>query len=388
MFYNWVNEIWEIEHFVFYLKARKMVVQVKLGDRPKQVEDLSQLEINTSEWVQITSKLFAESCKPTLCVQRISSRLYEEDYTEVIPSNVFLEYCVQEHMELKLKTPQSSKKRSTQNLLRLFQTNLKKQSTQKPPKGFDLLNYGKKNSKPKPQEKSIIVDEELEMATAETSPQTHKEPVYYTLPSQESQEEEYQKQIEELVDERDRVKDALEETIQFCDTISYEHDMLLIQNYNIKKLLSVVTDKLIRVNPNLVKDVDFSLVLEDPCKDFKPTGILSEPKSEKSFSSLLNAKEEFLEALEDSEEVVDLPFSELAGQNIKKNHPNTPKFSLQNFKSEIYYSQVDYDPSSEGFIELRKGDKIRLISEMEDWCVGENLETGERGLFASDYVSK
>lgn len=201
---------------------------------------------------------------------------------------------------------------------------------------------------------------------------------------------EYKRELEQVVQERDHIKEALDETIEFCDTVSYEHDLLLIQNRKLKKILSLVTDKLIRIDSKLIKDIDFSEIINDPCKDFKPTGILDE-KQENEHNKNTNATNEDFEIPEPIGRGFDMPFSENAGKNInKKNVPFTPKFTLSNeeFDETAFKCVKDHTPTQAGFLSMSKGDVIKKISELDEWYFGENLSSGARGFFTPDLVSK
>lgn len=200
--------------------------------------------------------------------------------------------------------------------------------------------------------------------------------------------EDYQRDLEEVITERDRIKEALEETIEFCDTVSYEHDLLLIQNSKLKKLLSVVTDKLIRIDSKHISDLDFSEILNDPCKDFKPTGILKE----KPDSKYGNVHVSFTDQYDNTE--YEMFQSKTKQENPKKEErnrkiPPTPKFTLEgnSFSEEdIFVSSFDYKPSQSGLLNMGKGDKIHKLSELDDWFFGENLRTGDKGFFPPNFV--
>jgi len=152
-----------------------------------------------------------------------------------------------------------------------------------------------------------------------------------------------------------------------------------------------VTDKLIRVDSKLIKDIDFSEIINDPCKEFKPTGILDEKQENGTTSSAPNEIEieepidepmyEPIESKETREETYpeeeeedygkgyDMPFSDSAGKNIKKkNIPPTPKFTLGNeeFDDSIFTCKQDHSPIQSGFLAMNKGDLIKKISELDE----------------------
>ncbi|CAG9323927.1 unnamed protein product [Blepharisma stoltei] len=419
MLNNFLNENWNKETFLFYLKARKAIIQVKLGDSSKGTVELKDLMLGTNEWVSLVSKLFQETLKPTYCVQRMAARLVDADYSTEIPASVFIEFCVNEFREVKLKEINKSSMKKLNNVL------LPSNGQNKPklparknelPKNFNIMDYGKKQSKTLAKQPSVgslkqiesvkniefsnkIVDEELEMATVEESPQSHEKPKYYSISmfstdwedqkrELEADLEDCQRDLEEVIIERDRIKEALEETIEFCDTVSYEHDLLIIQNSKLKKILSFVTDKLIRVDSKLIADIDFSEILNDPCKEFKPTGILKEKRDSKSFIPKFPEVESY-EEIENAQYDSKKKTSESDKENKRRNIPPTPKFTFENeeFPKEIYTTLVDYNPSQSGLLNMVKGDRIQKISEHEDWFFGENLQTGDKGFFPPNFVS-
>ena len=220
------------------------------------------------------------------------------------------------------------------------------------------------------------MDEELNGATVEESPPSSAKPMFYKISNvYENHSEELaqcQYELQKHIAEKDKIKEALEETVEFCDSVSYEHDLLLIQNSKLKKLLSIVTDKLIRIDQDAINDIDFSDVLDDPCMDFKPTGILKEKK---------NRKGKFEK---NRHNLLDLPFSESAGRDMgKKKVPATPKFSVgtNEFEEDMFVCCEEYMPSQAGLLNMKKGDKIKKISELDDWYFGENMGSGNRGFF-------
>lgn len=344
-------------------------MQIKLGDNFKAETDLQALKLNQTEWVSVAVKMFTGLLKPTISVQRVTKRLLDSDYTDEVPGNILLVHIVEEYSANLLKKPQVNGKPIGQQ-----------PKPKLPPRktaDFDIMKYGKNVAVAKKlgtRENSYYIDEELHSATVEASPPSTEKPVFYRISNSfESNNEELyrcREDLEKAVSDKDRLKEALEETVEFCDSVSYEHDLLLIQNSKLKKLLSIVTDKLIRIDQDAINDIDFSDVLDDPCADFKPTGILKEKKNGKSEKN----KQHYL----------DLPFSESAGKEIgKKKVPATPKFSVaqSEFEEDILVCGEDYLPSQAGLLNMKKGERIKKISELDDWFFGENLENGTRGFF-------
>lgn len=72
-------------------------------------------------------------------------------------------------------------------------------------------------------------------------------------------------QLKEEEEESSRLRDALEETIELCDAVSYQHDILLIQNSKNKNLIASLADKLLEIDESLLKEFDFSEIINDPC---------------------------------------------------------------------------------------------------------------------------
>ena len=248
---------------------------------------------------------------------------------------------------------------------------------------FDIMKYGKFQNikKTSTRENSFIIDEELHTATVEESPPSNEKPMFYKILSTSENNSgelfQTQQELQRIISEKDKIKEALEETVDFCDSVSYEHDLLLIQNSKLKKLLSVVTDKLIRIDQDAINEIDFSDVLDDPCMDFKPTGILKEKK---------NGKGKYEK---NRHNLLDLPFSETAGKDInKKKVPATPKFSVPSneFDDNMLVCNEEYLPSQPGLLNMKKGDKIKKISELDDWFFGENLQNGNRGFFPPNNI--
>ncbi|OMJ84897.1 hypothetical protein SteCoe_13879 [Stentor coeruleus] len=375
-FYNFLNGIWENDLFLFYLKSRKAIIQIKLGDNFKAETDLQSLSLNQNEWVNVVMKLFTGVAKPTSCVQKITKRLLDDDFTDEVPGNVLLVDFVEEYYDSLIRKNAGKLQSKTHDKPKL------------PPRqgkvSFDIMKYGKhvQNKKPSTRENSYIIDEELHMATVEESPPTNEKPVFYKIStSYDNHSDELyhcQQELQKTVCEKDRIKEALEETVDFCDSVSYEHDLLLIQNSKLKKLLSIVTDKLIRIDQDAINDIDFSDVLDDPCIDFKPTGILKEKTNGKG--KYEKGRQNFL----------DLPYSEAAGKDMqKKKVPATPKFSAttNEFEEEVIICAEEYMPSQPGLLNMKKGDRVKKISELDDWFFGENLETGTRGFFPPSNIS-
>ena len=311
--------------------------------------------------------------KPTTCVQKITKRLLDADLSNEIPANLLLVHLVEEYQS-------SFKKPSIKQPVQIKQVEKPRLPPRQNNADFDIMKYGKHSAIPKKQstrENSFIVDEELHCATVEESPPSSEKPMFYRISNtfDKTHSEELiqcENELQKIIEEKDKIKEALEETVDFCDSVSYEHDLLLIQNSKLKKLLSIVTDKLIRIDQDAINDIDFSDVLDDPCMDFKPTGILKENKNgkgkyEKNRHNLLN-----------------LPFSETAGREIhKKKIPATPKFSetSNEFDADIFVCCDNYIPSQPGLLNMKKGDKIKKISELDDWYFGENLGNKTRGFF-------
>ena len=370
IFYNFLNDHWPLELFLFYIKCRKSLVQIKLGDNYKGEIELQQVKLSQSEVVSVAAKMFNGLVSATSIVQRLTIRLLNSDFTDEVPGNVLLVMLVEEYFEIR------NKKINAGNGAKTVQAK-PKLPPRKESNGFDIMKYGKHANGPKrigTRENSFYIDEELHGATVEASPPSNEKPVFYRISNNfDSSAEELgicRDELEKVVMEKDRLKEALEETVEFCDSLSYEHDLILIQNSKLKKLLSIVTDKLIRIDQDAINDIDFTDVLEDPCVDFKPTGILKEKKNGKTEKG----KKHYL----------DLPFSEHAGKDMgKKKIPVSPKFSAsQNeFEDDILVCCENYLPSQAGLLNMNKGDKIKKISELDDWFFGENLENGSRGFF-------
>ena len=353
-------------------------MQIKLGDNFKADADLGNLSLSQTEWVSVAVKLFTGLMKPTTCVQKITKRLLDADFNSEIPANFLLVYLVEEYQA-------SIKKTNTKEITESKQV----QKPMLPPRqnkvDFDIMKYGKYSAitkKPSTRENSFLVDEELHSATVEESPPSSEKPMFYKI-SEAADNNHFDKliqcknELQKTIEEKDKLKEALEETVDFCDSVSYEHDLLLIQNSKLKKLLSIVTDKLIRIDQDAINDIDFSDVLDDPCMDFKPTGILKENKNRKG-------KYE-----KNRHNLLDLPFSETAGREIhKKKVPATPKFSIASneFDDDLFTCNEDYEPSQPGLLNMKKGDKIKKISELDDWYFGENLENNTRGFFPPDNI--
>ena len=391
LFYNFLNETWDLQLFQFYLRCRKGIMQIKLGDNFKAEAELVSLSLSQSEWVSVAVKLFTGLVKPTTCVQRITKRLLDADFTGDVPANALLIHLVEEYQETFKQTAKTLTESTNREKVSERNVGLAKVSSSikngnrpvMPPRqnkvDFDIMKYGKYSSnlkKTSTGENSFIMDEELHGATVEESPLSSAKPMFYKISNvYENHSEELaqcQYELQKVVAEKDKIKEALEETVEFCDSVSYEHDLLLIQNSKLKKLLSIVTDKLIRMDQDAINDIDFSDILDDPCLDFKPTGILKEKK---------NRKGKFEK---NRHNLLDLPFSESAGRDIgKKKIPATPKFSVggNEFEEDLYICGEEYIPSQAGLLNMNKGDKIKKISELDDWYFGENLRTGSRGFF-------
>jgi hypothetical protein len=312
LIWRYSNDFESQDEFAFYLKviyiqARKLVTQLKVGDNPKASVLMKNLSLKTDEWVNIVSLIFNSEYKPTACVERISHRLLESEYTTEIPAIVLLKTCMSEYEDIKSKSKAASSHRrnsSTSTVYKRIEDLLDKKNQQRPlpipnqknkyklPQDWDIMSYAKRK---RPMFHSnrkmrLLDDEELANATVDKSPHRRPQTVhYYQVNTQEDSADEdpwhsgvtddltpSRKEIEQLTSERDRLREALEETIEFCDAVSYEHDLLLTQNVKIKRVLSLVTDKLIRMNPKLLYDIDFGDVINDPCSEFQPTGILKE----------------------------------------------------------------------------------------------------------------
>ena len=381
IFYNFLNEIWSNELFKFYLRCRKSILQIKLGDSYKAETEIQSLMLNQSEWVSLTLKMFSGLLKPTTCVQKITKKLLDADYdyTSEVPGNVLLVNLVEEY-RLSFYS-QTDPKNNKEKL---------HEKPKPPPRSekveFDIMKYGKNTGTKKmgTRENSFNIDEELHSATVEESPLSYEKPMFYRISNASDHHSEEliqcQQELQRVIAKKDEIKEALEETVDFCDSVSYEHDLLLIQNSKLKKLLSIVTDKLIRIDQEAINDIDFSDVLDDPCMDFKPTGILKEKSS--------NGKGRY-DAYRNN--YLDLPFSETAGKDIqKKKVPATPKFSegTTEFDADSMVCCEDYLPSQPGLLNMKKGDVIKKISELDDWFFGENTQSGTRGFFPPSSVGQ
>jgi hypothetical protein len=427
-----------------------------LGDEPKKLPNPEKLMLKTGEyysdqWVALSSRVFADCYKPTNCVERITSRLMDEEYTDEIPASHFLECCVQEFLEMKDRQGTTEGKgnknkdvpsldkmlyRRASRLLNLPPRDNKPKAPARSnkfqlPKNFNIMEYArnfkekepnpkvqniplktpeKKQTvsakKPAPIYKNTILDEELANAISEEDQSTIRSARFYSpedLPFTPSttnydlkhEVETLREELEVSEREKIRLKEALEELIEYSDTVSYEHDMLLIQNKKIKKLLSNVTDKLIRYDRSALKDLSFSDVLNDPCRDFKPTGILQEQEEASSFTNLLSVEED--EELNSSppsnfRRAVDMPLMIDPAQNNKKKPINTPKFTdgaLSTFDEESEVLAIDsFKGTHANMLSMDAGDRIKIYTQVDNWYFGKNDRTGAKGFFSSECVRK
>lgn len=278
------------------------------------------------------SQAFAGTYSPTASVQRLSERLVDTDYTDNIPASVLLECCMAEFQEMQMRKkaprtpPRKGHKPKCESLDQLFYRNPEKlfeaAATAKPlakksaPSNFSLMNYGKHpfhEHKPKASESmrpstTLFYDEELAQASVDDKPEVRVKAVPFngfqtavSDPTKQAENAILKEEIEKLQAEQRQSQGTIEELMVFCQRVSSQHDQLLAQNGKLKRLLSLVTDKLIRLDPKLIKDIDFTEVINDPCREFSP---MSSPMQ--SQASL------------DSEIAPSLPFSSSAGRDIRK----------------------------------------------------------------------
>jgi hypothetical protein len=136
--------------------------------------------------------------------------------------------------------------------------------------------------------------------------------------------------------DRDRYKESYEKAV-------LQHDALLTQHGKLKAVLSQTIDKLIKVNPALLKGIAFEAALSDPCADFEPLGQTTSIEPTKSLGALLgeNARKTFMGTLDGTafkklelnssatRNPEEMPFSMTAGAKIyKKPGHSTPKFTV------------------------------------------------------------
>jgi hypothetical protein len=145
---------------------------------------------------------------------------------------------------------------------------------------------------PPPIENVMLYEDELETAIAEVQNPPTKSPTVIpealnAPPS--CDDAKLRQEISVLNIEKNRLKDSYDETQSFADQATYQHDMLLLQYGKLKKLLSKTIDKLIKVNPALIKDIDFKDVMIDPCKEYEPLGNVRTSEEKLSLASLLTA---------------------------------------------------------------------------------------------------
>lgn len=79
--------------------------------------------------------------------------------------------------------------------------------------------------------------------------------------------------------------------------------------------------------------------------------------------------------------------SDRSSRLVEANNSEIRRQQASTDKVEIVVANYDYNKSQEGDIDLTKGDKIRVISkERSGWWIGQNLITGQIGLFPSNFV--
>ena len=371
-FYYFLNDLWTQEVFVFYLKARRLVYQIKFGDNGADRLGLHEFTLTTQEWVNIASKAFSDCCRPTSFVQIISSRLLELEYT-LVPAEVFIYYCIQEYKEVKKKTAHTSQ---------MFISTPK--VTKPPRKVFDLMAFGRAQSPrfdaktppkpvqrpPKPQEnrQPLVLKNTQGTLTAETGESMDR----------------LIEQVASLKAERDQLKDTLEETVEFCDTVSQQHDLLLDQYTKIKHLACTLTERLMAIDEESLREFDFSVVLEDPCAKFTPVGTIH---GSDSYASL-KQPEEIMPLHEPSL----LAFEDELDRAIPAEHAEPSELAelteLTGPTEDGYIvSHLNYIPKETGLLEIRKGNRVKRLSELDEWIFGENVDTGIRGFYPNTLFS-
>ena len=341
------------------------------------------LKVQANDWVRLSAELFAPVYSPTIAVQRLTQRLLTSDASEEVPAVSFLKACLEEFTAARnsqsAKTPRKPK---SEPLAKLFYKrpsgilNLPPRSLptppQKPPRkapaSFDILAFGKSPfQEPRLRTPVMETDEELfrastdEEALARACQMPRKFATSVVLESSELQR--YREENEYLLDKCGKTEAALEESISFCDQVSVEHDLLLQQNAKLKRLLSVVTDRLVRANPTLLKDLDFTDVLNDPCKEFRPTGILKQ--------------------LEDDDEPTELS---------QEPAPQSPSFSPKHYigsveEEEILIAILPNQSTHPKMLSFPVGARILKLGEAQGWLLGEEISTGRKGYFPPTCVT-
>ena len=86
--------------FMFYVKNRRLIVQARYGDASQSVS-LKSMSLETNEWVLLASRIFSGYYNPTRCVNIISSKLGDTDFSQSISADVFLGICIDEYFALK-----------------------------------------------------------------------------------------------------------------------------------------------------------------------------------------------------------------------------------------------------------------------------------------------
>jgi len=298
------------------------------------VFNLEKLIISTQDWVPVLSQAFAGTYSPTASVQRLSQRLVDTDYTDTIPASVLLECCMAEFQEVQQRKkaprtpPRKGHKPKCESLDQLFYRNPERLfeavSQAKPltkksaPSDFSLMNFGKhpfREPKPKASESmrpstTLFYDEELAQASVDDRTEVRVRAVPFngfqatSEPENKAEVSMLREEVGKLRAEQGQSQAAVEELMTFCQRVSSQHDQLLTQNGKLKRLLSLVTDRLIRLDPKLIKDIDFTEVINDPCRDFSPMSSSIDPQVLPDCSSALS--------------LPNLPFSSNAGRDIKK----------------------------------------------------------------------
>ena len=354
-----------------------------MGDQLEGVR-LDQVTVQAKDWVRLSAELFAPVYSPTTAVQRISERLLSTDASEEVPALSYLKACMDELAAA--RSAQAAKARSkpkAQPLAKLFYKrpsgllNLPPRShptpPQRPPRKapatFDILAFGKSRFQ-EPRSKTPVFDTDEELFRASTDEEATRasqlpRKIASASPFTSGEVERLRDENDYLLDKASKTEAALEESIAFCDQVSVEHDLLMQQNSKLKRFLSVVTDRLVRANPALLKDLDFSEVLNDPCKDFKTTGILKQ--------------------LEEPEERLEMPLQQ---------SPPSPSFSPKHFiggdleEDDILVAILPNSSTHPKMLSFAAGARILKLGEAQGWLLGEELGSGRRGYFPPTCVTR
>jgi hypothetical protein len=356
---------------------------VAVGDQLEGVQ-LDQVRVQARDWVRLSAELFTPVYSPTTAVQRISERLLSSDASEEVPALAFLKACVDEFAAARSSQATKAKRKpTTEPLAKLFYKrpsgllnlppralpSLPQRPPRKAPASFDILAFGKSRFQ-EPRIKAPVFDTDEELFHASTDEEAVRasqlpRKITPTAPFEPGEFERLRDENDYLLDKAAKTEAALEESISFCDQIAIEHDLLMQQNSKLKRLLSVVTDRLVRASPALLKDLDFSEVLNDPCKDFKATGILKQ--------------------LEEPEESLELPL---------QHSPPSPSFSPKHFiggdteDDDILVAILPNSSTHPKMLSFAAGARILKLGEAQGWLLGEDLGTGRRGYFPPTCVTR